>query len=61
MSWTCQHDDKGFCKLLKVPCVPGIKGCTLNKGASVVFSSGDYEKDKEKKQELDFKELAKKY
>ncbi len=60
--WTCQHDEKGFCKLLKVPCQPGIKGCTINKGAEVLFSSGNYEKDKEiaedKNGEIDFAALA---
>ncbi len=47
MGWTCQHDEKGFCKLLKVPCLPGIKGCTINKGAEVVFTTGSYEEDKQ--------------
>lgn len=60
--WTCQHDEKGFCKLLCVPCQPGIKGCTINKGAEVLFSSGNYEKDKEmveeKNETIDFAALA---
>lgn len=60
--WTCQHDDKGFCRLLKVVCQPGIKGCTINKGAEVLFSSGNYEKDKEMAEEktetIDFAALA---
>ncbi|WP_345993824.1 hypothetical protein [Sulfurimonas sp. HSL-1716] len=63
MGWTCQHDLKGHCKLLNVPCVPGIKGCTLNKGASVVFTTGNYDEDKKRKEdskeEIDFSELAK--
>ena len=60
MGWTCQQDEKGFCKLLKVPCVPGIKGCTINKGAEVVFTTGSYEEDKknEEGKEIDFAELA---
>ncbi len=63
MGWTCQHDLKGHCKLLNVPCVPGIKGCTLNKGADVVFTTGSYEEDKKQSEktekEIDFSELAK--
>lgn len=39
MGWTCQHDHQGQCKLLKQPCVPGTKGCTINKNAEgIVFS-----------------------
>lgn len=60
--WTCQHDEKGFCKLLKVLCQPGINGCTINKGAEVVFSSGNYEKDKKMAEEkngmINFSALA---
>jgi hypothetical protein len=48
MGWTCQHDMKGFCKFLKVSCQPGIKGCILNKGAEIVFTTGSYEEDKKK-------------
>jgi hypothetical protein len=61
MGWTCQHDDRGFCKLLKTPCIPGIKGCTINKGAEVVFTTGSYEEDKKKSEgeEIDFAELFK--
>lgn len=60
MGWTCQHDEKGFCKLLKVPCVPGIKGCTINKGAEVVFTTGSFEEDKKNAEgkEIYFAELA---
>lgn len=62
MGWTCQHDLKGHCKLLNVPCVPGIKGCTLNKGADVVFTTGSYEEDKKRKEdekeEIDFSALV---
>lgn len=62
MGWTCQHDNQGFCKLLKVPCVPGIKGCTINKGAEVVFTTGSYEEDKKNREgegeEIDFAQLA---
>ncbi|QOP40359.1 hypothetical protein [Sulfurimonas marina] len=64
MGWTCQHDHKGFCKLLNVTCTPGIKGCILNKGQhEYFFSSGDFEKDKEreeskKEDSIDFAALA---
>lgn len=62
MGWTCQHDNQGFCKLLNVPCQPGIKGCTLNKGAEVVFTTGSYEGDKKQSEErseaIDFAALA---
>jgi len=64
MGWTCQHDFQGHCKLLNVVCMPGRKGCTLNKGRSeYIFTTGSYEKDKkqqESKQEsIDFAVLAK--
>ncbi|MBU0632267.1 hypothetical protein KKA17_06465 [bacterium] len=63
MGWTCQHDLKGHCKLLNVACVPGVKGCIINKGANVIFSSGNYEEDKKRQdkpdEEIDFSELAK--
>ncbi len=64
MGWTCQHDFKGHCKLLNVPCLPGIKGCTLNKGKNdYIFTTGSYEEDKkreeEKSQNIDFSALAK--
>lgn len=63
MGWTCQHDHKGYCKLLKKDCLPGIKGCILKK-SEYIFSSGSYEEDKKrndekKEQEIDFAELAK--
>jgi hypothetical protein len=64
MGWTCQHDHKGYCKLLNTACVPGIKGCTINKNADgVIFSSGNYEDDKKaqedkQNQEIDFAALA---
>jgi hypothetical protein len=63
MGWTCQHDHKGYCKLLKKDCVPGIKGCILKK-SEYIFSSGSYEEDKKrdeenKKEEIDFAALAK--
>lgn len=62
MGWTCQHDSQGFCKLLKVPCQPGIKGCTIQKGAEVVFTTGSYEEDKKRAEEfgaeIDFAALA---
>ncbi|MFT7861041.1 MAG: hypothetical protein ABXS93_08895 [Sulfurimonas sp.] len=64
MGWTCQHDHKGFCKLLNVACTPGIKGCILNKGKNeYFFSSGDFEADKKreeskKEDSIDFAELA---
>lgn len=63
MGWTCQHDHKGYCKLLKKDCLPGIKGCILKK-SEYIFSSGSYEEDKKrdeenKKEEIDFAALAK--
>ena len=45
MGWTCQHDANGYCKLLKTPCVPGIKGCILKK-SEYIFTTGSYEEDK---------------
>ena len=45
MGWTCQHDYKGDCKLLKKPCLPGMKGCILGK-SGYTFSTGNYEEDK---------------
>jgi len=61
MGWTCQHDLKGYCKLLKVDCVPGRKGCILKK-SEYVFSTGSYEEDKkvkeEQTQEVDWAALA---
>ncbi len=62
MGWSCQHDARGVCKLLNVPCTPGIKGCTLNKGGEVVFTTGSYEEDQKKAANrsgaIDFAELA---
>jgi len=63
MGWTCQHDYKGQCKLVKKPCVPGMKGCTL-KSSEYIFTTGNYEEDKKAKdenkpQEIDFAALAK--
>jgi len=64
MGWTCQHDFGGHCKLLQVPCKPGIKGCTLNKGKKgYFFSTGNYEEDKkreesQKEDSIDFAALA---
>lgn len=63
MGWTCQYDLKGYCKLLKQPCVPGIKGCILNAG-EYTFSTGNYEEDKKAKEskenkEIDWAELTK--
>ena len=61
MGWTCQYDLKGHCKLLNVPCVPGIKGCILGK-SEYTFSTGSYEEDKkradEKTEQMDFASLA---
>ncbi|QOY54832.1 hypothetical protein HUE87_00855 [Candidatus Sulfurimonas marisnigri] len=62
MGWTCQHDHKGYCKLLNKDCVPGIKGCILNKCDGIIFSSGSFEGDKikseTKEEEIDFAKLA---
>jgi hypothetical protein len=64
MGWTCQHDHKEYCKLLKVPCSPGIKGCILKK-SEYIFSSGSYEEDKkrqdDKKEDIDFTQLARRF
>ncbi len=63
MGWTCQHDANGYCKLLKITCVPGIKGCILKK-SKYLFTTGSYEEDKkiqdskESKEEIDFVALA---
>lgn len=62
MGWTCQHDYKGYCKLLKKECSPGMKGCVL-KSSEYIFTTGSYENDKkavEQKQEdeIDFAALA---
>jgi len=61
MGWTCQHDLKGHCKLLNVPCVPGIKGCILGK-SEYTFSTGSFEEDKKKaekeSEQIDFAALA---
>jgi hypothetical protein len=64
MGWTCQHDFKGYCKLLNVSCSPGIKGCILNKGKhEYIFTTGSYEEDKKRQEEnkedvIDFAALA---
>lgn len=62
MGWTCQHDYKGYCKLLKKECVPGTKGCIL-KRSEYIFSTGSFEEDKKaadkkKDEEIDFAALA---
>ena len=60
--WTCQYDLQGSCKLLNMSCQPGMKGCTINKGAEVLFTTGSYESDKKqaehKKTDIDFSALA---
>jgi len=62
MGWTCQHDHQGYCKLLNTTCIPGIKGCIINKNSDgIIFSTGSFEDDKkqsEKKEEIDFAKLA---
>jgi len=50
MGWTCQYDLSGFCKRVKAPCVPGMKGCTLQ-NSGYTFSSElpkSYEIDEER-------------
>ena len=42
MSWTCQHDHKGYCKLIKKPCIPGMNGCILKNCDGIVFSDGNH-------------------
>ncbi|MBL0709363.1 MAG: hypothetical protein JJW00_09960 [Sulfurimonas sp.] len=56
MAWTCQHDYQGECKLMKKPCVPGIKGCTL-KSSDYIFTTGSYEDDKKVQDAKDVKEI----
>lgn len=63
MGWTCQHDYKGMCKLVKKPCIPGMKSCTL-KSSEYIFPPGSYEDDKKaaqdkQEQKIDFATLAK--
>ncbi|MCK4737383.1 MAG: hypothetical protein KAT10_02410 [Sulfurimonas sp.] len=61
MGWTCQHDHKGYCKLIKKPCVPGMNGCILKSSDGIIFSDGNLEKDKKKEEkngEIDFAALA---
>ena len=52
MGWTCQYDHKGFCKRLKIPCEPGIKGCILQKNEGIVFNTykPNFEEEKEQTQ-----------
>ncbi len=61
MGWTCQHDFKGYCKLVKKSCIPGMKGCTLKK-SEYIFTTGSYEEDKKAKEQksehIDFAALA---
>ena len=60
MGWSCQHDYKGYCKLVQKQCEPGMKGCTLK--GKFVFSSDlhvNEEKKEEKVEEIDFAALAK--
>lgn len=62
MGWTCQYDYKGECKLVKKPCVPGMKGCTL-KSSEYIFTTGNYEEDRKRYDEkqveqIDFAALA---
>lgn len=61
MGWSCQHDYKGYCKLLNVTCNPGIKGCILKK-SEYTFTTGSYEQDKKeddkKPDKIDFAALA---
>ncbi len=45
MGWSCQHDYKGYCKRVERPCVPGMKGCTLQ--SSDYIFSGELEPKKE--------------
>ena len=62
MGWTCQHDHKGYCKLIKKECIPGMKGCIINTSDGIIFSSGNFEDDKKvadkKQEEIDFSELV---
>jgi len=61
MGWTCQHGFDGYCKLIKKPCIPGMKGCVL-KSSEYIFTTGNYEDDKkaqeQKTEQIDFAALA---
>ncbi|MBE0513860.1 hypothetical protein [Sulfurimonas sp.] len=63
MGWTCQHDYKGYCKLIKKECAPGMKGCIL-KSSEYTFSTGSYEEykkaqdEKQENPQIDFAALA---
>jgi hypothetical protein len=63
MGWTCQHDHEGYCKLIKKPCIPGMKGCTLKKNSEGIVFSADLHhesssKDESQTKEIDFAALA---
>jgi len=62
MGWTCQHDHKGYCKLIKKPCVPGMQGCILKKSDGIIFSTENFEDDKkvqdDKNEVINFAALA---
>ncbi len=60
MGWTCQHDYKGYCKRIEMPCVPGMKGCIL-KSSDYTFSDDapkEYKKDESTPEEIDFAVLV---
>lgn len=56
MGWTCQHDYKGQCKLVKKTCNPGMKGCTLK--GDFIFSNIPHAKEKEPLLEEDVIDFA---
>ena len=59
MGWTCQHDYKGYCKRVEKPCVPGMKGCTLNGDFIFTNESPTNKKEQDSKtEEIDFAALA---
>jgi len=47
MTWTCPHQIRSACKLLKRKCKPGIKGCVLSN--KVKFIDIDEKDGKRKK------------
>ncbi|MEA1916853.1 MAG: hypothetical protein U9N42_04910 [Campylobacterota bacterium] len=44
-AWTCSHQLEDECILLKKPCIPGMKGCTLY-GKATFCTVSDVSSDK---------------
>lgn len=58
MGWSCQHDYQGYCKLVKKPCAPGMKGCTLKGDFTFNAALPTKDEKEDKKEEIDFVALA---